>query len=694
MITYALSIFLSAFLLFQIQPLISKTLLPWFGGTSSLWTAAMLFFQILLTGGYAYANWLVRLRSAKKQTLTHLVLLAVSVCLIAALWMLWPSPITPGSILKPAEVSHPVAYLFFLLTISVGLPFFVLSTNSPLTQAWFSRKFPGRSPYWLYSLSNTGSLLGLIAFPFVFEPLFSIRWQGWLWAGSYLLCAALAAYNALKSLRLSPSADRSAETPSQISLPKIKKSSQTFWILLSACASILLLAVTSQITQEVAAIPFLWVIPLALYLLSFVLTFSDKGWYKRKLFTVLLLAATIACFFVLLKPQTHFILQIVIYNFFLFVAVMICNGELYALRPQSSHLTRFYLLGSIGGALGGLFVNLAAPLLFKGYWELYVGLAFVWSLLAFAWPRTSTPSRFKPGFWVVAMAEVVMIVCVYLIITSTGGNLFVKRNFYGVVTVRQNEVGAAKQGTNILVHGTTMHGFQFIEPALSRIPTSYFSKNSGVGLAILNHPRYDSGMRVGILGLGAGTLAAYGQAADDYRFYEINPVMIDLANGLNGYFSYIEDSPAHNTIIPGDARLSLENELDSGIQHNFDLLVLDTFSSDSIPVHLVTREAFEVYLQTLAPDGFIAAHISNNRLDLRPVFWQLAQFYNLEMAVIQTSAEDGDPSAAQSVWVLLTRDAELLQNPALANQIDGLTGFRRDIRLWTDDYSNLIQLLR
>ncbi len=694
MLTYALSIFLSAFLLFQIQPLISKTLLPWFGGASSLWTAAMLFFQILLTGGYAYANWLVRLRSAKKQTLTHLGLLAVSVCLIAALWLLWPSPITPGSSLKPAEISHPVAYLFFLLTISVGLPFFVLSTNSPLTQAWFSRKFPGRSPYWLYSLSNTGSLLGLAAFPFVFEPLFSIRWQGWIWAGCYLLFAVLAAHNALKTLRHAPTAERAAEKPAEINLLKIKKSSQILWILLSACASILLLAVTSQITQEVAAIPFLWVIPLALYLLSFVLTFSDKGWYHRKLFFVLLLAATIACFFVLLKPQTHFIVQIVIYNFFLFTAVMICNGELYALRPQSSHLTRFYLLGSIGGALGGLFVNLAAPLLFKGYWELYVGLAFVWILLAMVWPRTSSPSRIKPGFWVVAVADVVVIVCLYFIISSSGGNLFVKRNFYGVVTVRQNEVGAAQQPANLLVHGTTIHGFQFIEPALRSTPTSYFNKNSGVGLAILNHPSYGSGMRVGVLGLGAGTLAAYGQSADDYRFYEINPVMIDLANGLNGYFSYIEDSAAHNTLVLGDARLSLENELDSGIKHNFDLLVLDTFSSDSIPVHLVTREAFEVYLQTLAPDGLIAAHISNNRLDLRPVFWLLAEYYNLEMAIIQTAAQDGDSASAQSVWVLLTRDAELLQNPALANQMDDLRGFRRDIRLWTDDYSNLIQLLR
>ena len=694
MTIYALCIFLSAFLLFQIQPLISKTLLPWFGGASSLWTAAMLFFQILLTGGYAYANWLVRLRSTKKQSVVHLVLLAVSVVLISVLWALWPSPITPGSNLKPVEVTHPVAYLFFLLVISVGLPFFVLSTNSPLTQAWFSRKFPGRSPYWLYALSNAGSLLGLVAFPFVFEPLFSIRWQGWIWAGCYLLFVVLAAVNALQALRSKPSGVSRAEESIEQETQLLKKRTQTFWILFNACASILLLAVTSQITQEVAAIPFLWVVPLALYLLSFVLTFSDKGWYNRKRFTAYLLAATIGCFYVLLKPQTHFITQIVIFNFFLFAAVMICNGELYSLRPQASRLTRFYLLGSVGGALGGLFVNLVAPLLFKGYWELYVGLAFVWFLLAVKWPRTNSSSRFKPTFWVVAMADVVVIVCVYFIFSSMGGDLFARRNFYGVVKVRQNDIGTSHQPANVLVHGTTMHGFQFIDPALRDTPTSYFSKESGVGLAILNNPHYGKGMKVGVLGLGAGTLAAYGQSADDYRFYEINPVMIDLANGLNGYFSFIKDCPAAVTIVPGDARLSLENELASGLNHQFDLLVLDTFSSDSIPVHLVTREAFEVYLQTLAPDGLIAAHISNSHLDLRPVFWQLAEYYGLEMAVIQTTVGDKDSVSAQSIWVLLTRNEKLLQAPELEDKTSSLAGFRHDIRLWTDDYSNLIQLLR
>jgi len=694
LISYALCIFISAFLLFQIQPLISKMLLPWFGGTSALWTAAMLFFQLLLTGGYAYANWLVRVRNAKKQTVTHLVLLAVSVGLLIFLWLVWPSPITPGAALKPVNNTHPIAWLFFLLTISVGLPFFVLSTNSPLTQAWFSRKNPGRSPYWLYALSNAGSLLGLIAFPVLFEPLFTIRWQGWIWSGAYILFAILAAVNAILTLKKGQPVIQSEQVSIEADEKKLKKSTQAYWILFSACASLLLLAVTSQITQEVAAIPFLWVIPLALYLLSFVLTFSDKGWYRREVFIVLLFAATIGCILVILKPLTNFVMQIVIYNCFLFVAVMICNGELYALRPGTIHLTRFYLMGSIGGALGGLFVNLVAPFLFKGYWELYIGLAFVWILFSLVYPRSEKAPRFKVGLWVGAMADVVLILAIYFIISSSGGNLFIKRNFYGVVKVRQNEIGLNQQTANVLVHGTTMHGFQFIDPLLRDTPTGYYSKNSGVGLAILNNPHYGSGMHIGVLGLGAGTLAAYCQPGDAYRFYEINPVMIDLANGLNGYFSFIKDCQAKVTIVPGDARLSLENELSSGANDQFDLLVLDTFSSDSIPVHLVTREAFEVYLQTLAPDGMIAAHISNSRLDLRPVLWQLAQYYDLEMAIVLASADESDPSAAQSVWVLLTRNAELLEAPAIANRASPLTGFRRDIRLWTDDYSNLIQLLK
>ena len=443
MITYAVCIFLSAFLLFQIQPVISKTLLPWFGGTPAVWSSAMLFFQILLTGGYAYSNWLVKHNNFKKQTIIHLVLMGISVCLVIFLWIIWPSPITPAASWKPGNLTYPVLYIFLLLAISVGLPFFVLSTNSPLMQAWFSRKNPGRSPYWLYALSNIGSLLGLLAYPIVIEPMLTIPWQGWIWTAGYILFVILAGYNAILTLQgmRARRAPVTAETNTAANeVQKSKKRTQLLWILLSACASLMVLAVTNQITQEVAVIPFLWVVPLAIYLLSFALTFSSKRWYHRKIFTLLLLLATFGLVIVILYPRTNFIIQIIIYNFLLFTSAMICHGELYALRPQASHLTRFYLMVSIGGAIGGLIVNFVAPFIFRGYWELYIGFALVWILLSIlSFNLKGTRSEVRFATLTGAFADVVAIGAVFFIIISSSGNLYVHRNFYGIVHVKRGK---------------------------------------------------------------------------------------------------------------------------------------------------------------------------------------------------------------------------------------------------------------
>jgi len=691
MINFAFCIFLSAFLLFQVQPIISKTLLPWFGGTPAVWSTAMFFFEILLTGGYAYANWLIK---NKKQTFTYLLLLGLSVILMVYLAITWPSPITPTAALKPLNNTSPVPYILFMLTISVGLPFFILSTTSPLMQAWFSNKNPGRSPYWLYALSNIGSMLGLLTYPLLIESLLILNRQGWLWTGGYLLFVLVAGCNAILSLRR-----RQTPVQTEKSLEsaegKPNKSFQTIWVLLSACASLLMLAVTNQITQEVAVIPFLWVLPLTIYLLSFALAFSSKQWYHRRIFTILLTLGTIGWFFLFFRPLTNIIVQIIIYNFLLFAATMICHGELYAMRPHASQLTNFYLMVSIGGATGGFIVSLIAPFIFKGYWELYMGFAFVWVLLAIiSYQRTGTRSAFLKNIMIGAMATIVSVFMVYNIIHTSTGNLYVTRNFYGVVRIRQMEFEANKLKANVLVHGSTIHGIQFLESDVRDTPTSYFSKGSGVGLAILNNPHYGAGLRAGILGLGIGTLASYGQTGDMYRFYEINPVMVDLANGKGGFFSYIKDSPADIAIVLGDARISLERELNTGVNNDFDILVLDTFNSDSIPVHLLNREAFDIYLKNLAPDGLIAAHISNEHLDLRPVFWRLAQYYNMDIALIQNSPNKEDPAAFNSIWVLLTKNPALFDVPALASRLDRMVGFSTDIRLWTDDYSNLIQILK
>jgi hypothetical protein len=695
MINFAVCIFLSAFLLFQIQPIISKTLLPWFGGTQAVWSSAMLFFEVALTGGYAYANWLVRRRTSRKQTLIHLSLMAISVCLVIFLWVIWPSPITPAADLKPQTGTAPLLYILFLLTISVGLPFFVLSTNSPLMQAWFSLKNPGRSPYWLYALSNIGSLIGLILYPVVVEPLLTIQRQGWIWAGGYLLFVLIAGYNAIQLKNIAPAPESAGSDPLPTVTQKLTRGSQTLWIVLSATASLMFLAVTNEITQEVAVIPFLWVLPLGIYLFSFVLAFSSRRWYQRKLYTLLFLITIGALIYILLNPATNYILQVIVYNFLLFTITMICHGELYALRPQPAHLTRFYLLVSIGGAIGGIIVNLVAPYIFSGYWEFKIGLAFVGIMLAvLSFPRTRTRSAAVYRGVVGLMALVVVFSVVYLIFFSTSKDLFARRNFYGVVNVLQKELGVDQQKANLLVHGTTVHGLQYLDAGLRDTPIGYYTWDSGAGLALLSNPRYGAGMRVGVLGLGVGTLAAYGRPGDYYCFYEINPVIVDLATGQGGYFSYIEDSPADIDIVLGDARISLENELKAGVENDFDILVLDTFSSDSIPAHLVTREAFAIYLQNLAPDGMIAAHISNKHLDLKPVLWQVAQFYDLEFALVNKLPEAGNPAAYPSEWILLTRNAALLRAPALVNTADRMQGYTTTIRLWTDDFSNLFQIIK
>jgi len=695
-IFYVLSIFLSAFLLFQIQPMIARYILPWFGGTPAVWSTVQLFFQVFLTGGYAYASWLVGRVPVYKKGWIHIALLVISLVVMALLGLTWPSPVTPDASWKPVSVDTPIADIFKLLLVSVGIPYFLLSTNSPLTQAWFSRALPGRSPYWLYALSNIGSLLGLLAYPFLIEPNLTLKMQGWAWSGGYALFVLLAGYGAFRSAR---GMDEAQATPESVEAAsagaKPSRQLQTLWILLSAIASTIFLATTSQITQEVASIPFLWVLPLSIYLLSFILTYSDERWYNRPVFGVLILIATGGFAWILLDTQAHFIPLIGAYCFILFVGVMICNGETYRLRPEPAHLTRFYLMTSIGGALGGIAVNLIAPFLFKGYWEFPIGFGLVWALaLAVLFTRKSTNRALRVRFiHNVLIGTTILLTGAFSIFAFAGGKtsgaVFEARNFYGVVRVNQVYAGdPAWHGYN-LAHGITIHGLQFMAADKRRLPTAYYVEESGVGLALLNHPKVGHGMRVGVLGLGIGTLAAYGQPGDTYRFYEINPVVVDLAEGQGGYFSFLGDSSAQTTVVLGDARISLERET---IPQDFDVLVLDVFSSDSIPVHLVTKEAFAIYLRDLAPDGILAAHISNRHLDLLPVFWQLARYYNLKMAMIPT--EGDGRRISPSNWVLMAPDPALLEIPALAQRAVSLQGYSTNIPLWTDDFSNLFQILK
>ena len=677
MILFSLGIFLSAFLLFQIQPMIGKFILPWFGGTPAVWSTSMLFFQLLLSGGYAYAYWLVK---RPRQGWIQITLLGTTIGLLALLGRVWSSPITPAASLRPADVSFPVFNIFLLLTVSVGLPYFVLASNGPLMQAWFSRVFPERSYARLYALSNVGSLLGLLAYPLLIEPTFTLRQQGWLWSGGFFLFALVAGAlswrtrNADESVRINSSSER----------PSF--SLRVLWIILSGIASLFLLSVTNQISQEVAVIPFLWILPLAIYLLSFIFSFSDSRWYERRIYTLLFCIASLGMLWVLLRAGSlNVLVQISVYGVLLFLATMICHGELYSLRPHADHLTSFYLMVSFGGAAGGIFVNLIAPFLFTGYWEFYLSwLLTILLLVVMLLPRFSAQVNIQAR--VMGVSFLVAITLLAFGLNQYQNALFVERNFYGVIRVTEFDQKAVA-----MIHGMTVHGIQYLDDRAR--PTTYYVQDSGIGLLLQNYPREAKRLRVGVLGLGAGTLATYAQAGDVYRFYEINPIVVRLANGEGDYFTFLKDSKADVTVVTGDARISLAQELSSGQRQNFDILVLDTFSSDSIPIHLVTKEAFTLYLEHLAPNGVIAAHISNRHLNLQPVLWKLAQEFNLQMVMINKPAS-ADAGSFPSEWVVLTQDPLLFEIPAIKSRAIPFTDFDSSVRLWTDDYSNLFQILK
>jgi hypothetical protein len=608
----------------------------------------------------------------------------------------WKSPVTPDAALRPAGPENPIWEIFKILIVSVGLPYFLLSTNSPLMQAWFHQAYPEKTAYRLYALSNIGSFLGLVTYPLLVEPTLPLAGQGWMWSGMYFVFVCLAGFGAWRAYRtvpglMPPSAatDRTqGRIPGRLYL---------LWIGFAAVASILLLAVTSQITQEVAVIPFLWVLPLTIYLLSFILAFAGERWYTRQGYLVALFIGTIMVGWALGKSQAIGIgLQIGIYSFALFCACMVCHGELYRLRPAQNRLTLFYLMVSIGGAVGGLLINFVAPYLFKGYWELPLGFFLCWLLVAVAaLPAISADGR---RWRFVSNAVLIFSACLFAGIrlyqqvrADLAESLFIDRNYYGVVRVKALGGDGWLGQRYALVHGVTIHGLQYVDPEARQIPTTYFAESGGGGLAILNHPRRGEGMRVGVLGLGIGTLAAYGESGDVYRFYEINPLVTRLAEGDGGYFSYLSDCQAELEIVNGDARLSLENELASGSQ-DYDVLILDVFSSDSIPVHLLDQESFELYLQHLDPGGILAVHISNRHLDLIPVVWVLGDHFSLARVVIN---DPGDYTTVfHSLWVLLARDPSLLSQPAIAARAANMAGYSPDVPLWTDDFNNLIQILK
>lgn len=681
---YALTIFLGAFLLFQVQPLLGKYILPWFGGGPGVWTTCLVFFQSALLAGYAYAHLLTRWFKSSRQVLVHLVLLGIALALL---------PVTPTDSWKPNGDGNPVLRIVCLLAANVGLPFFVLSSTGPLMQQWFSRTHPGVSPYRLYALSNTGSLLALLSYPFWFETHLTRRAQATAWGWGLVAYAFSCGWCGWKVWKVNLEQNAAASRASSFETLNFQPSTLNIclWLFLPACASVLLLATTNKICQDVAAVPFLWVLPLALYLLSFIICFDNPRWYKPIPFGFALLAAFGAVCWALFRG-THISLRVLlgIYLGGLFICAMVCHGEVYRLRPHPRQLTLFYLMISAGGALGGLFVALAAPLLFTSYSELHYGLLFCGLLFAVARTRQQNLLSLnqwslyaRAGLWfaVLALAAALWVQGR----RSDPDIVHSSRNFYGVLTIYDHHNDKPADHHLLLQHGVITHGLQFADPEQARWPTTYYGEQSGLGLAfsaLARGPR-----RIGVVGLGAGTTAAYGRAGDLLCIYEINPEVSRLATS---WFKYLTNCPGRVEVVLGDARLSLEREP----PQNFDLLALDAFSSDSIPVHLLTREAFALYERHVNTNGIIAVHISNHYLDLEPVVTRLARLFHYKLAIIDYDELEADWWLYSSTWILLTHDERILNTPAIRWAATPPSTNSVSPPLWTDDFVSLFPVLK
>ncbi|WP_333608933.1 fused MFS/spermidine synthase [Arsukibacterium sp.] len=679
MLLFPLTIFISAALLFMIQPLLAKQLLPYFGGGAAVWTACMLFFQSLLLAGYAYAYLLSRYLSPQQQRWLHSSLLLLA---LASLPLLWQIPV------DPSPERSPLLAILWLLLLSIGLPYLLLSATGPLLQHWFAGRFALRSPYRLYALSNLGSLGGLLAYPFVLEPFLSLTGQRQYWVLGFVLfvgCCLLLMWRELA--QLAPGFKGQSA--------RLHKGHSLRWLALSASGVVLLLAVTQQLTQNVPPVPFLWVLPLCLYLLSYIIVFNKPGWYQRGLWLYLFcLGMVFALMLFYLGAQFNLVSQLLLYLLILFSGCMLCHGELARTKPEPQYLTGFYLLLAAGGVLGSAAVNLLAPLLFSQYWEFLAVLLAIYLLLAFA-PATERQARavWQQGLWYSGAA--LFALCVLTLEWQLGQhNVYSARNFYGNLIVR--DVTLDNQLQRQLIDGTTSHGAQFLQLPLSQAAQSYYRPGTGAALAMQHFlpaslsrdVRQLQQRHIGLVGLGAGALAVYGRPSDTLVFYEINPLVIKVATT---YFSYLADSAAKVEIIEGDARLTLAAQLQQQGSAKFDLLILDAFSSDSIPQHLLTQEAMQLYWQHLQEDGVLAVHVSNNYLDLTSLLRNQAASLGHQAYFIDTAAEGIAPAAQ---WVLITSNSRFIQQPQLQQGVNHWPSALKPEVSWSDQRSNLLQVLK
>jgi hypothetical protein len=684
MLFYALTISLSAFLLFEVQPVIAKMILPWFGGSSAVWSICMLFFQTVLLLGYAYAHWLNQL-APRKQAVAHISLLAVSLVAL---------PIIPSPAWKHSGMEHPSLTILALLSVTVGLPYLVLSSTSPLLQAWYSRTRQGGLPYRFFALSNFCSMLALLSYPFLIEPNLSSRMQGLTWSAGFVAFCLLCALTAWRTSAETSLAASEAITEGTGVDSTISWVTRFLWLGLAAAASVLLLAVTTHLTQDVAAIPFLWILPLAVYLLSFIICFESPRLYRRSIFVPLLVVALAFMAYRLWPDHAKLDMRLVIGLFAsaLFVCCMVCHGELARLKPHPRHLTGFYVIVSLGGAVGGLFVGLLAPNLFHAYYEFPIGLALCALIAAVVFARAlgSAPRRWMRT----GIAIMVVLLAGYfyflggIMFRMVDGYRVVARNFYGQLRVSdEGDPRIDDDASRKLIHGVINHGQQMMREEYRRLPVTYFCPQSGIGRAMRElegHPR-----RIGILGLGCGTLAAYGRPGDTLRIYEINPLVLEIARRD---FSYLKDTPAKVEVALGDGRLVLEGE-STDPAHLFDILVMDAFSGDSVPVHLITREAFAIYFRHLKPAGILAVNISNTYLALDPVMERAANAFDKVAFVYHWTPKEDDIMCFSCSWTLIMDRATAAAHPELRNGAE-LLRQKRPFRVWTDDFSNMFGILK
>jgi SAM-dependent methyltransferase len=767
MILYALTIVVSAFLLFQVQPVIAKIILPWFGGSAAVWTTCMLFFQMVLLLGYLYSHAVIRYLKPRAQMLLHAGLLVASAAVL---------PIYPNVSWKPVGSTEPTLGILGLLAVTVGLPYFLLSTTGPLLQAWYARRYQGAMPYRLYALSNAGSMFALLSYPVLFEPAFNTHQQSGMWSWGFGVFVVLCAVTAYVSVgQALPPANRLPEEELAGGSACPTTATYWMWLLLPAVASVMLLAITNHLSQNVAAIPFLWVLPLSIYLLSFILCFEGEGWYRRNPYLQVLAVALGSMALTMnetLDKNTNlkvpglgdihipavFIL-IVLFSLGLFSICMVCHGELARLKPDPKYLTHFFLMIAAGGAMGGLLVGLIAPHAFNALYEMPAGLGVcavvvlaalrftpdwewlksllsparlvvaaiavgaagyarnaVWAWVTRRWSPGEDVTVYvqiaalvgwslvvlcvlRQGFgWVkraplvtATAAEIVVLVLVgylgYVAQNLTNGYRLTVRNFYGALRVRDSGAKGSLEETRSLTHGTINHGEEYLNIARRDWPTTYYGPNTGIGLALKEKQKAGT-VRIGVIGLGTGTTAAYGRLGDYVRYYEINPLVLELARTQ---FFFLADCKAKLDVAMGDARLSLEQELKDGHPQNFDLLAVDAFSSDSIPVHLLTKEAMDLYFRHLRPDGILAVHISNRYLDLQPVLEGEVRAMQKLGRVVDTE-DDEEVDVFGATWVLITSPVTGFTGeiPGKSEPLDS----KKTVRLWTDDYSNLFKILK